>query len=845
MNALRKIKTIRQEWETIKKESRVFLNQTGTRRASVKFAEAYKRAKIDDKKILYESYWGRGMIDNPYAIFLELMSRERYRAFTHVWVLDDFENNQPALREYRENPNVRFVLFGSDEYFFELASAKYLINNTTYPQYFAKKEQQIYINTWHGTPLKSMGYEVKGGNSSSANTVRNFLHADYLLSANKRMTRMYLKSYKMEGLLPGKIIEEGQPRNDLLFHERKDAVYKKLEQYGITADRNKKVILYAPTWREAQEGGLKVNPEELLEVKKKLEEIIGKEQYQILIKPHQYVYQQLKDREEYRNLLVPATVDANELMILADMLISDYSSIFLDYLVLNRPVLFYVPDLEHYKEMRGLNIRLDELPGPCSDRISDIAENIRDIETVQEQFKEKYQRMRQDICGRDDGDVCARIVDAVFEKRKTCSTITGQHNKKRLLISCGGLAENGITHSFLSLLEQMNYDEWDVTALVGDNPKDPAKHRKVNGLNQNVRTLVLCGFRISTTKEEQRRVITVRHGLYHPVWKRICPWEMYAREYRRIFGMAEFDYIVDFQGYNVILTSVLSTGKAKKKSIWLHNDILADMNKKVNGKKKNWECLHYNVSMYPYFDSLVSCSREVMKVNREKLAVKETYQKFRYAKNTVNQKRMEYYLRHQETIKIKNREYLMKNESQTGWDSKRVDVIRLPERENINFLTMGRMSVEKNQTALIHAFSRLHAEYEKTRLFIIGAGPLEKKIRECISNLDLCPYITLTGNIENPFAFMKRSDCFILPSIHEGQPMVLLEARACGLPIIVSDFSTVNDSLYPDGQLLIGTDEESIYNGLKTLIEGTVPKCKFDLETYNQEAYEEFQTAIQ
>ena len=60
MNALRKIKTIRQEWETIKKESRVFLNQTGTRRASVKFAEAYKRAKIDDKKILYESYWGRG-----------------------------------------------------------------------------------------------------------------------------------------------------------------------------------------------------------------------------------------------------------------------------------------------------------------------------------------------------------------------------------------------------------------------------------------------------------------------------------------------------------------------------------------------------------------------------------------------------------------------------------------------------------------------------------------------------------------------------------------------------------------------------------------------------------------
>lgn len=845
MNTLRKIKTIRQEWEAVKKESRVFINQTETRQSSVKFAEAYKRQKVNENKILYESYWGRGMIDNPYAIFLELMSRDKYQKFTHIWVLDDFEKNGPVLQKYQNNPQVQFVLFGSQEYLNALASAKYLINNTTFPHYFVKKQKQIYMNTWHGTPLKSMGYDVPDGSSSSANTIRNFLHADYLLSANKLMTKMYLKSYKLEGILPGQIIEEGQPRNDLLVRGEKEPVYEKLRQYGISIENEKKIILYAPTWREAREGGLKINPDELIHVKEKLEENIDTNEYQILIKPHQYVYQQLKDREEYRNLLIPAAMDANELMVLTDILISDYSSIFLDYMVLDRPILFYVPDLENYKEMRGLDIKLEDLPGAYSSHICDIAGYIKHIEWVQQEYKEKYQEMKQNICGMDDGNVCQRIVDGIFEKRRKCRSITGQHRKKRLLISCGGLAENGITHSFMSLLEQIDYNDWDVTALVGDNPKDRAKHRKVNGLNQNVRTLVLCGFRASTLKEEQRRMITARHGLYHPVWKGVCPWEMYEREYRRIVGMAQFDYIVDFQGYNVILTSVLSRGKAKKKAIWLHNDILADMNKKVNGKKKNWESLHYNVSMYPYFDFLVSCSKEVMKVNREKLSVRETYGKFRYAKNTVNQKRIEYYLKHQEIIKVRSREYLMKNESQAGWDSRRVDIVRLPERENINFLTMGRMSVEKNHTALIHAFSRLHEKYETVRLFIIGAGPLDEKIRQCISDLDLCSYITLTGNIENPFAFMKRSDCFILPSIHEGQPMVLLEARVCGLPIIVSDFSTVNDSLYPDGQLLIGTDEESIYNGLKTFIEGTVPKCEFDLETYNQEAYEEFQTAIQ
>lgn len=92
---------------------------------------------------------------------------------------------------------------------------------------------------------------------------------------------------------------------------------------------------------------------------------------------------------------------------------------------------------------------------------------------------------------------------------------------------------------------------------------------------------------------------------------------------------------------------------------------------------------------------------------------------------------------------------------------------------------------------------------------------------------------------------MKRCDCFILPSIHEGQPMVLLEARACGLPIIVSGFSTVKDSLYPNGQLLIGNDEESIYEGLVKFIEGKVPQCDFKLSDYNKEAYHEFIKAVQ
>ena len=244
MNILNKIKDVRSSWKEVKQERYIFMNQTENRRLSMKYAQMYKTKKINEKAVLYESYWGRGMIDNPYALFVELYGRDEFKDFTHIWVLDDFENNQAVLDQYQNDKRVRFVLFGSDEYVEALASCKYLINNVTFPQYFIKREGQIYINTWHGTPLKSMGYDMVEGNSGSANTVRNFLHADYLLSANEVMTKMYLKSYKLEGILPGKVIEEGYPRNDFLLNTKSEEEIGLLRSYGISVEDDKLLDIY-------------------------------------------------------------------------------------------------------------------------------------------------------------------------------------------------------------------------------------------------------------------------------------------------------------------------------------------------------------------------------------------------------------------------------------------------------------------------------------------------------------------------------------------------------------------------------------------------------------------------
>ncbi len=847
MNIRKRLRRLRddfQEYKEIKEERRQVKNKNEYQILLTQYADFYQKPVLDNT-ILYESFWGRGLVDNPYAIFLELLERQEFSNFRHIWVIDDFEDNQPIIDAYKGRPNIVFVQYRSKEYVEALATAKYLVNNTTFQNFFAKRPEQVYINTWHGTPIKAMGYDVAEGNYAAANTVRNFLCADHLLSANSQMTRMYLRSYKMQEIYTGEILEEGYPRNDLLVRTSLEGIKRKLEAYGIQLQENKKIILYAPTWREVAPGRAVVNPSELLEVKDRLEAALDCEKYQILIKPHQLVYKRLKDMAEYKGLLVPATIDANELMSVVDIMISDYSSIFLDYMTLERPILFYIPDLEEYKQTRGLDIMPEDLPGPTSSRLEDIIDAIQNMEQAREQYRESYSAMREEMCPYEDGQSSRRVVDAVFGINKQYNGVRAEKTKKTLLLHRGKLKVNGITHSFLNLLEQINYEEFDVSVYVIEDENDPSTMKMIDYMNPHVRTLVRTGTYVSTLDEDTKREFVVRRGMYSKFTRKLYPIQLAQREYRRCFGDAAFDYIVDFEGYNTLFPIVLLQGNAKVKSIWLHNDIKKELSRNVNGVFTVRKGLFFNISIYPQFDRLVSCGKSVMEVNRKNLGTEETYQNFVYAKNTLDTKRIEENIKRQELVELKDRQFVIQNADETYKNRISAQLIALPEEDTVNFVTMGRMSTEKNHQALIKAFARLQQEYPNARLYILGDGPLREAEEKQVFSLGLEEKVILPGNVKNPFTIMQRCQCFILPSLHEGQPMVLLEARAIHMPIIVSEFSTVSDSLLPKGQLLIKPTEKKILEGMRSFMRGETPAdYDFDVRKYNQEAYQEFVRAI-
>ena len=217
-----------------------------------------------------------------------------------------------------------------------------------------------------------------------------------------------------------------------------------------------------------------------------------------------------------------------------------------------------------------------------------------------------------------------------------------------------------------------------------------------------------------------------------------------------------------------------------------------------------------------------------MEVNLEKIGYKNLKRKCTYVRNAANFDRV---------LKGAKESYNEETAINAG----------LPELLNkdlISFVNMGRLSPEKNQEALIKGFAKVNKENPNTRLYIIGDGPLMEHLKSLIKSLGLKGKVIMTGNMENPFMLMKECSCFVLPSLHEGQPVSLLEARLLGLPIIMSDFSSAKSSLFENGQLLIGNSEEEIYEGLTTFINGQVPTCDFNYKDYNKTTIEQFEEII-
>jgi CDP-glycerol glycerophosphotransferase len=167
-----------------------------------------------------------------------------------------------------------------------------------------------------------------------------------------------------------------------------------------------------------------------------------------------------------------------------------------------------------------------------------------------------------------------------------------------------------------------------------------------------------------------------------------------------------------------------------------------------------------------------------------------------------------------------------------------------PRKGSKTFVTVGRLSPEKNHERMLRAFDLVHQEDPDTRLVLVGYGPLAEKLQRIAVELGLAQAVTFAGLQRNPFAIMANSDFFVLSSDYEGQPMVIHEARVLGLPVVTTAFGSVKGAMPEGVGLVVPRDHEALAEGMRAALRGEVPNPPFDAEAYNRAAMQDFYRAI-
>ena len=273
----------------------------------------------------------------------------------------------------------------------------------------------------------------------------------------------------------------------------------------------------------------------------------------------------------------------------------------------------------------------------------------------------------------------------------------------------------------------------------------------------------------------------------------------------------------------------------------MHNVIMSEYDRTRDGNYVFRTGLDSIFKLYRHYDACVSCSYTTMLINKKDLGGIGVEGNYMHVRNLFNAEHVRDSITGYSVADIDGKEFFVDRTD----DPTAFSLIPMPEKGAKTFVNIGRHTAEKNQAGLVKAFAQLNREFPETRLYLIGEGPVSTEVKALTYRLGVSNSVIMTGNLNNPFAIMEKCDCFILPSLYEGQPMVLLEARALHLPIIVSDFSTVADSIYENGQLVIGTGVEDIYQGMKAFMEGKIPNdYELDIAEYNRQGLEEFEDVL-
>lgn len=309
---------------------------------------------MSDETFFINSFFGKSFSGNPRALFEGLI--EKFPNSDYIIVLNDEQARQTVKAQYPDI-NIQFVARHEKAYLKALARAKYWIMDINFPFRLKPHKNGVFVQTWHGTPLKHIGNDLPDDNDFKRLTAREPFNWDYFVSNAPEDNWLYERAFNLKQT---KIMSYGLPRNDYLAKHKDDRELVASLKAKLQLDATRKTILYAPTFRD---------DEPTFKLALDLEQFEAQlgDQYDLLIRLHPNVADQMPDIAAYPHVHnVNRYASIEELYLAADVLMTDYSSVFFDYALLEKPIVFYAYDLDKYKDiLRGFYFDYQAfIPGP-------------------------------------------------------------------------------------------------------------------------------------------------------------------------------------------------------------------------------------------------------------------------------------------------------------------------------------------------------------------------------------------------------------------------------------------------------------------------------------------------
>lgn len=762
----------------------------------------YYNGNLDDNLVYLESRDGLDFTGNIFRIVEELSTGEYGNLKINVHAKPHVVDKIKALQK---NYNLKIDKIITKEAIATktLEKAKYIFTDSGIRPKYVKKEGQIFINTWHGTPLKLMGKDNIAEEHRLGNVQHPLLSSDYLIFPNNYMMNKMLKAYMIEKIFPGKILLAGYPKNTVFFTGSE--LKQKLNLFDF------EIFVYMPTFR----GILMDRDDEVQkqDVEKYLRQLDSQlKDNQILFAKLHVLNESLIDFSQFDHIKsFPVGYETYDVLNMADVLITDYSSVFFDFANTKRKIILFNYDEEDYISYRGFYLDLDELPFPKVQTVDDLIIELNSQKDYDDsEFLKKF-------CTYDNSNATKNICKTIFNGEKVCKMRYVKNKNPNILIFAGALYKFGITSSLFNLLNNLdrkNYNffitfkQWEENILEN--------HEEIfQSIPKGVEVLPI---RFNLTPTVREKIDYNKYYLSNEDMD--CPkslYNLFKRSFVKQFGNVDWDMVIDFDGYNHDETLMFSLSGFKS-SIWVHNDMIQEIKTKGN---QNRNILRES---YSHADNVCIVSPSLLNPTSQ---ISGRDDNIKVVHN----------LNDYESVFIKAEECLKINENTNVYNN---DIFEVLKKDSFKFINIGRFSPEKGHIRLIKAFNRFCNDFPDSQLIIIGGyGVLYEDICNLIDSIEYGKNITLINNISNPMPILKECDLFISSSFYEGWAMVLMEADILNIPIISTDIEATREMGDYAG-CIVENSEEGILQGMHDFINGNVVCKNSNFEYYNQNAISEF-----